>query len=362
MASDLEYIERALDLAERGRGTTSPNPMVGAVIVDRAGTIVGQGYHERAGGPHGEVRALEEAGALARGATLYVTLEPCSHVGRTGPCVERVIASGIARVVTCSADPNPKVAGRGLDRLRAHGIAVSVGLARHRALRLNEPFFTVMTRGRPFVIVKAATSLDNRVSAGPGVRSAISSAESRRHAHVVRAHVDAIGVGSETVLVDDPRLTARGIVRVRPLARVVFDRRLRTPPGARLFSTLAAGPVIIVTSAHSVGEHPARARELEAAGAQLEALGAQDLRLALERLAEREIQSIVLEGGPVLQRAAAAEGLVDAVHLYLSPEPIGAPGVGWLSPDELRLASLLDRRVLPCGPDVFMEGYVHGTD
>ncbi|HEV3217942.1 MAG TPA: bifunctional diaminohydroxyphosphoribosylaminopyrimidine deaminase/5-amino-6-(5-phosphoribosylamino)uracil reductase RibD [Vicinamibacterales bacterium] len=362
MAADLDYINRALDLAERGRGTTSPNPMVGALVVRDDGTIVGQGYHERAGGPHAEVRALEEAGELARGASLYVTLEPCCHLGRTGPCVDRVLAAGISRVVASSEDPNPLVSGRGFEFLRRHGIDVVVGPGRERAVKLNRPFFTFMREGRPFVILKAATTLDNRVAPRRGARAQISSAESLRHAHATRAEVDAIGVGSETVLVDDPLLTARETPRVRPLTRVIFDRRLRTPASARLFSTLASGPVIIVTTPESVARQGTRVRDLERAGAQLEPIEERDLGPALRRLGERQILSLLIEGGPTLQRTAAAEGLVDAVHLYLSPATAGSEGVSWLEPGEMRIAALADRRVTPFGPDVFMEGYVHRVD
>jgi diaminohydroxyphosphoribosylaminopyrimidine deaminase/5-amino-6-(5-phosphoribosylamino)uracil reductase len=362
MLADLEYINRALDLAERGRGTASPNPMVGAVVVGDAGTIVGQGYHERVGGPHAEVRALDEAGELARGASLYVTLEPCCHVGRTGPCVERVVAAGISRVVASSEDPNPVVAGRGFRFLRQHGIDVVVGPGRERAARLNRPFFTFMRRGRPFVILKAATTLDNCVAPRRGARAQISSAESLRHAHSIRAEVDAIGVGSQTVLVDDPLLTARHTPRARPLTRVIFDRRLRTPAAARLFSTLGSGPVIIVTTPDSVARNAAHVRDLERAGAQLEPIKEGDLGPALRRLGEKQILSLLLEGGPTLQRAAAAEGLVDAVHLYLAPVSAGKEGVPWLDSREMRIAALADRRVTPCGPDIFMEGYVHGID
>ena len=362
MPSDLDYINRALELAERGRGTTSPNPMVGAVVVREDGTVVGQGYHERAGGPHAEARALDEAGGLARGASLYLTLEPCCHVGRTGPCVERVIAAGISRVVASSEDPNPLVAGRGFEFLRRHGVDVIVGPGRRRAAALNRPFFTLMSLGRPFVILKAATSLDNCVAQRPGERAQISSIESQRHAHAIRAEVDAIGVGSETVLVDDPLLTAREIPRTRPLTRVVFDRRLRTPASARLFSTLDAGPVIIVTTPDSLDRHAGRARELERAGAELEPVQDGDLASAFQRLGKKQLLSLLLEGGPTLQRAAAADGLVDAVHLYVAPATVGSEGVGWLEPGELRIAALTDRRVVPCGPDVFMEGYVHRID
>jgi len=308
------------------------------------------------------VRALDEAGELSRGASLFVTLEPCCHVGRTGPCVDRVVAAGITRVVASSEDPNPLVAGRGFERLRQHGIDVLVGPGHERAARLNRPFFTFIRTGRPFVIVKAATTLDNYVTLRRGERAQISSSESVRHAHETRAEVDAIGVGSETVLVDDPLLTAREIPRARPLTRVVFDRRLRIPASARLFSTLAAGPVIIVTTPDSLARNPEQARGLERAGAQLEPVEPSNLASAFRRLGEKQIMSILLEGGPTLQWAAAAERVIDAVHLYIAPRVVGHNGVPWLSSNELRIAPLEDRRVTVCGPDVFMEGYVHGID
>jgi diaminohydroxyphosphoribosylaminopyrimidine deaminase / 5-amino-6-(5-phosphoribosylamino)uracil reductase len=362
MLSDLEYMNRALDLAERGRGTTSPNPMVGAVIVREDGTIVGQGYHERAGEPHAEVHALHEAGDLARGASLYCTLEPCSHIGRTGPCVERVAAAGIARVVAATGDPDPRVSGRGFDFLRHKGIDVAVGTGRERALRLNRPYFIFKTKHRPFVIMKAATSLDNRVAAKAGARTQISSDDSLRHSQAVRAEIDAIAVGSGTVLADDPILTAREIHRRRPLVRVVFDRRLRTPPFARLFSTLDAGPVIIMTTPESLDSNKARAADLQRAGAEFEPIPEGALPAAFSRLADRQIMSLVLEGGVALQAAAWNAGLVDAVHLYVAPMTLGEDAMSWLETDTVSIASLVDRRVTPLGPDVFMEGYVHRID
>lgn len=362
MLSDLEYMNRALDLAERGRGTTSPNPMVGAVVVAEDGTIVGQGYHEQAGGPHAEVRALDEAGDLARGASLYCTLEPCCHVGRTGPCVERVAAAGITRVVAATVDADPRVGGRGFDFLRQKGIEVSVGAGRDRALRLNRAYFTFKTLHRPFVVMKAATSLDNRVSAKVGERTRISSDDSLRHAHVLRAEIDAIAVGSGTVLADDPLLTAREFYRRRPLPRVLFDRRLRIPPSARVFSTLDAGPVIIVTTPESIERNRVRAGDLQRAGAELEPISSGALPDAFARLGERQMMSLVLEGGVALQAAAWKAGLVDAVHLYIAPMALGDEGVSWLDADTVSIASLIDRRVTPLGPDVFMEGYVHGID
>ena len=362
MLSDLDYMNRALDLAERGRGTTSPNPMVGAVVVREDGTIVGQGYHERAGEPHAEVHALDEAGDLARGASLYCTLEPCSHVGRTGPCVERVVAAGIARVIAASVDTDPRVSGQGFDFLRQRGVEVSVGTGRDRALRLNRAYFTFKTLRRPFVILKAATSLDNRLTARAGERTPLTSEDSQRHAHAVRAEVDAIAVGSGTLLVDDPLLTARYVHRCRPLTRVLFDRRLRIPPSARVFSTLEAGPVIIVTTPETMARTPERARDLERVGAELEPIPGGELTEAFARLGHRQMTSVVLEGGAALHAAAWKAGLVDAVHLYVAPVNLGANAVSWLDAETLPLASLADRRVTPLGTDVFMEGYVHGID
>jgi diaminohydroxyphosphoribosylaminopyrimidine deaminase/5-amino-6-(5-phosphoribosylamino)uracil reductase len=362
MLSDIEYMNRALDLAERGRGTTSPNPMVGAVIVQRDGTIVGQGYHEFAGGPHAEVRALDEAGEQARGAALYCTLEPCAHTGRTGPCVERVHASGISRVIAATVDADSRVSGRGFDYLRTRGLDVTVGPGRERALRLNRAYFTFKTKRRPFVIMKAATSLDNRIAARAGERTRLTCDDSLRHAHAVRAEVDAIAVGSQTVLVDDPQLTAREVHRRRPLTRVVFDRRLRVPPTARLFSTLDAGPVIIVTTPESIAGNQERADRLRAAGADLEPIRGGGLAAALARLAERNIVSLVLEGGAALHAAAWKAGLVDAVHLYVAPMTVGEDGPAWLDPGTIASTALVERQTIPLGRDVFMEGYVHGID
>ena len=362
MLTDLEYMNRALDLAERGRGTTSPNPMVGAVVVGQDGTIVGQGYHEQAGGPHAEVRALDEAGDLARGSSLYCTLEPCCHAGRTGPCVERVTAAGITRVIAATVDADPRVGGRGFTYLRQRGIDVSIGLGRERALQLNRAYFTFKIKGRPFVIMKAATSLDNKVAAAPGRRTQISSDDSLRHAHAIRAEIDAIGVGSETMLVDDPLLTVRGIHRRRPLIRVLFDRRLRIRPSARVFSTLDAGPVIIVTTPEGILANPRRARDLERSGAELEPIDGGRLDAVFARLGERQIMSMVLEGGATLQMAAWNAGVVDAVHLYVAPMTIGSGGVPWIDSDIVSVASLADRRTISLGNDVFMEGYVHRID
>ena len=352
-------MRRALELARRGLGRTSPNPLVGACVVTSEGVVVGDGAHERAGDPHAEVLALDEAGDRARGATLYCTLEPCVHTGRTGPCTDRILAAGITRVVAAMEDPFHLVRGRGFTVLRERGIALDVGIEREAALRLNQPFVTTIREGRPFVILKAATSLDGRVAAAPGERTQLTSATAARHAHAFRAQVDAIGVGSGTLLVDDPLLTVRHVYRERPLTRVVFDRRLRTPADARVFSTLQAGPVIILTSPDARRLDPARARALERAGAAVETVEDFGMPAALRTLAQRDIQSVLLEGGPTVQRAAWDEGMVDYVQIYVAPAAVGPQGVPLLDGWWLPTSTLFESKVGVLGPDVLIEGYVH---
>lgn len=349
-------MRRALFHAARGLGRTTPNPMVGAVVVSADGIVVGHGWHERAGEPHAEVNALDAAGARARGATLYVTLEPCCHVGRTGPCTRRVIDEGIARVVVAMQDPNPRVAGGGLAMLREHGIAVDSGVCEAAAARLNAAFVSTQVRGRPLVVLKAATSLDGRVAARPGVRTRISSRDANLQSHRLRASVDAIAVGSETVLVDDPLLTARACHRVRPLVRVIFDRRLRTPPTARVLSTLEDGPVLIVAGSPT-GEAAARAAALEAAGARV--IGAAHLGDALRALPDHDVSTVLVEGGPTLQRAFTAAGLADRVVLIVAPHTLGAAGVEWLGSDELMLSPSGPVVAEPRGRDMWIEADVH---
>jgi diaminohydroxyphosphoribosylaminopyrimidine deaminase / 5-amino-6-(5-phosphoribosylamino)uracil reductase len=357
-ALDERMMERALFHAARGSGRTSPNPLVGAVVVSADGVVVGQGFHERAGEPHAEVHALEAAGARARGATLYCTLEPCCHQGRTGPCVSRIVDAGVVRVVAAVEDPNPAVRGRGFAILRSRGVAVEVGLSAETAVALNLPFFTLMRERRPFVILKAATSLDGRIAEAPGRRTMLTSAAANRHAHRVRAGIDAIGVGSGTVLCDDPDLTPRGAFRERPLVRVVFDRRLRTPSEARVLSTPDAGPVIIVTTATGAADSEAR-RRLEARGAQIEVAANDTFRAALERLAARQVGSLLLEGGGGVHAAAWDEGLVDYVRLYITPHVLGDGAVPLLPDRSFSATGLHERRIATLGPDVLIEGYVH---
>jgi diaminohydroxyphosphoribosylaminopyrimidine deaminase / 5-amino-6-(5-phosphoribosylamino)uracil reductase len=350
-------MQRALEHARRGLGRTTPNPVVGACVVSDEGVVLGDGAHECAGGPHAEIHALDEAGAAARGATLYCTLEPCAHTGRTGPCTERIVSAGIRRVVAAMEDPFPRVKGRGFAVLRANGIQVDVGVEGEAALRLNQPFLTAVREGRPFVTLKAATSLDGRIAAAPGIRTPLTSVAALRHAHCVRAQIDAIAVGSTTILVDDPLLTAREVYRQRPLTRVVFDRRLRTPPTARVFSTLGSGSVIIVTS--QLVRHEERASRLAAAGATLVSMESDSMAAALRVLRAYDIQSLVVEGGAGIACAMWDEGVVDYVQLYVAPRWIGPTGIPLLEGRAFSPASLFDRRVEWLGPDLLMEGYVH---
>jgi diaminohydroxyphosphoribosylaminopyrimidine deaminase/5-amino-6-(5-phosphoribosylamino)uracil reductase len=353
-AIDERFMRRALFHAARGQGRTTPNPMVGAVVVSTEGVVVGQGWHERAGEAHAEVHALEGAGPRARGATLYVTLEPCCHVGRTGPCTQRIIEAGIARVVCALQDPDQRVSGEGYATLRAHGITVDTGVCEEPAARLNAAFIAIKTLGRPLVIVKAATSLDGDVATRPGHRTQISSPEANRKTHVLRASVDAIAVGSTTLLVDDPLLTARACQRVRPLVRVVFDRRLRTPPSAGLLSTLAEGPVIILTARL---HEPRRVATLQAAGAVV--IESDTLLESVKALVGWDVSTLLVEGGPQLHRALAAAQLVDRVHLIVAPGALGPEGVKWLSTEELALSFASPPAAEPRGPDTWIEADVH---
>jgi diaminohydroxyphosphoribosylaminopyrimidine deaminase/5-amino-6-(5-phosphoribosylamino)uracil reductase len=371
---DAAHMARALLIAERGRGRTSPNPMVGAVVVDDEGVVIGRGSHEVAGGPHAEIHALAEAGDRARGATLYCTLEPCSHTGRTGPCAPRVVDAGIRRAVVAVEDPNPRVSGRGLGYLREHGVAVTLGVRRDEAERLNRPFFTLMRAGRPFITMKAAVSLDGRVAAAPGVRTSLTGPAATGVVHRERAEIDAIAVGSETVLVDDPLLTARGVYRHRPLVRVIFDRRFRTPTTARILTTLDSGPVIVFGRAPAERDMNAdddsggRADRLAAAGARIEVIDGAEvssdrfLEAAVARLGALGVTSLVVEGGPTLHEAFWRAGLIDRLELFVAPTTIGAGGVEWIPLRGGDIAGLDDLMARTVGDDILIEGHVHRPD
>ena len=354
-------MQQALRLAAEGRGLTSPNPMVGAVVVARDGVVVGAGYHERAGGSHAEVHALDEAGDRSVGGTLYCTLEPCCFQGRTGPCVERITAAGITRVVVAMLDPNPRVDGRGVAYLRQHGLEVEVGLRAVEASRLNAAFLIWISERRPFVTMKIAVSLDGYISGRVGERTPITSAMANEAVHRLRAEVDGIAVGSNTVLVDNPLLTARGVGRHRPLTRVIFDRRLRIPTNARLFDTLGVGPVVVVTTDRACELWPDRITELHDAGVEIESVPSPGtISEALKRLGARGMIHLVVEGGRRIHDALWRAGVVDRAQIFVAPIELGRGGVAWL--DRVRVLGQLETfDVTVCGPDLLLEGDVYRT-
>ena len=357
--ADARFMARALFLAERGLGRTSPNPIVGAVVVTDDGVVVGQGAHLAAGGPHAEVVALDTAGAEARGATLYCTLEPCAHTGRTGPCVERIAAAGIRRVVAATRDRNPEVQGRGFAYLQTRGIGVTEGVGETDAARQLAPFFRWVTGRRPFVIAKAAVSADGFVGR-PGERVRLTGAAADRFLHRQRAAVDAIAVGSGTILADDPELTARLAYRAKPFIRVIFDFSFRVRPSARVFSTIGAGPVIMVVSSGAAEAHPEIVAGLEARGVTFERVVTRDLRPILAALAARGTVSVLVEGGPRLQAEFFDQGLVDRVQRVVTPHRLER-GIPAASGMDLPVASGRSRRTR-LGVDELWETDVHGLD
>jgi len=340
--TDHRFMARALELAARGAASTDPNPTVGCVLV-RDGAIVGEGFTQRAGGNHAEIEALAAAGAEAAGSTAYVTLEPCAHQGRTGPCTAALIAARVARVVFACDDPNPLVAGRGARALAAAGIEVASPLLAHEAELLNRGFFSRMRRGRPWMRLKLAASLDGRTALANGQSQWITGESARRDVHRWRASSSAVMTGIGTVLADDPALTARAddlTIDVREPLRVIVDSTLRTPPTARTLTL--GGDVLIVTGA-AAATGP-RAAALEQAGARIEAVPANprcDLGAVVARLAELEINSVWLEAGPTLAGAMLAAGLVDEIVLYFAPCLLGNTARGLF--DLPALQSLNDR-------------------
>lgn len=335
-AAEQALMARALGLAAEGRGATSPNPMVGAVLV-KDGEVVGEGFHPRAGEPHAEVFALRAAGERARGATLVVTLEPCCHQGRTGPCTEAVISAGVARVVVAAVDPNPLVAGRGVQRLEDAGLSVVSGVMAAEAERLNEAFNHWILTRRPLVTLKLATSLDGRIAARTGSSRWITGAAARARVHALRAASDAVAVGIGTALADDPLLTARGVPgRWDPPVRVVLDSSLRLPPAARLLDPALPGAVLIATAAPP-GDP--RGRALTDAGAELLHLpgerGQVDLRALMAALggrAGRPVTSLLVEGGGTLAGALVRADLVDKLVLHQAPLLLGGDAVAAVGP------------------------------
>lgn len=328
--SDEAYLERAIALAERGRGIVSPNPMVGALVVSADGRIVGQGWHEGPGMPHAEAMALREAGAAARGSTLYSSLEPCSHFGRTPPCTRAVIDAGVARVVAGLRDPNPVVDGSGYRELRAAGIEVHEGILAEEAARQNEAFVKHVRTGLPFIVWKMAASLDGKVAARDGTSRWITGEAARADVHRLRAWSDAILVGAGTALVDDPSLTVREPgYRGAPPIRVLADARGRVAPTGDLFDD--AAPTLVATTELAPVD---RVDAWRAAGADVLVYRPEGDRVPIGELVadlgKRDVQGVLLEGGPTLAFSAVEEGVVDKVILYLAPRLIGgeeAPGV-----------------------------------
>lgn len=359
-------MQRALELAARARGRTSPNPMVGAVIV-RDGQIVGQGYHQRAGTPHAEIHALREAGERARGATVYVTLEPCVHHGRTPPCTDALIQAGVAEVHMAMLDPNPKVAGRGRQALERAGIRTVVGEAEEVARRLNAAFITWITTGRPRVIAKFAISLDGKIATRSGESQWITGYEARRRGHELRDQVDAILVGRGTVQADDPQLTTRldGQEDVQHPLRVILDSRGRVPLGARVFDpTLPGRTVTATTAAMPVEQRRALAQHhVEVMVLPADEEGRVSLPHLLDTLGEREITTLLVEGGSTVLGSFFQADLVDEVMAFIAPKIIGgqaAPGpVGGAGVARLYDAvPLTDLRVESIGSDVLITGNV----
>ncbi|MGG5808169.1 bifunctional diaminohydroxyphosphoribosylaminopyrimidine deaminase/5-amino-6-(5-phosphoribosylamino)uracil reductase RibD [Falsiroseomonas sp. CW058] len=325
---DAAQMRTALALARRGLGNTWPNPSVGCVIV-RDGRVVGRGWTQPGGRPHAETEALRRAGEAARGATAYVTLEPCSHFGRTPPCCNALIAAGVARVVVAMRDPDPRVDGRGFARLREAGIAVEEGLLEAEARALNAGFARRIREGLPLVTLKLATTLDGRIATATGESRWITGPAARREAHAMRARHDAILVGSGTVLADDPDLTCRlAGAALTPALRVIADARLRTPPGARLVRTARDHPTLLATVP---GHPPAALAPYQDAGVEVAKVARGDeglqLRPLLSALAQRGVTRVLAEGGAGIAAALLREGLVDRLAWFHAPAVMGGDGM-----------------------------------
>lgn len=355
---DEYYMRRALRLARKGEGRVSPNPLVGAVIV-RDDRIIAEGYHRRCGENHAEINAIQNATEAVAGAVFYVTLEPCSHFGRTAPCVDALIACRPGRVVVGTADPNPLVSGRGIDALRRHGIATRVGVLAEACREMNEVFFKYIRTGIPFVTLKYAQTLDGRIATTTGHSRWISSPPSLKFAHRLRALHDAILVGAQTVLNDDPELTCRLVGGGNPL-RVVIDSRLRTSPGARIFADQKDAPTIVATTGRAAGERrqPFEARGIEVLEVGEDRAGRVNLQMLLAALGKREISSLLVEGGAAVVTAFLRERLADRLIAIVAPKILGAgiDAVGELDirrmDDALRLSF---RRVLRRGDDLILD-------
>ena len=358
--TDEKFMREALRIARNAQGRTSPNPLVGAVIV-KDGKIIAEGWHRQAGTPHAEIHALNMAGDLARGATLYVTLEPCSHFGRTPPCTQAIINAGISRVVAAMSDPNPKVAGRGFELLRAAGVEVEVGLLESEARRLNEVFIKWITRRLPFVTMKFACTLDGKIATVAGESQWISSEASRRFTHHLRDINDAILVGVGTVLADNPSLTTRLVVGKNPV-RVIVDSNARTPLESKVVVDKSARTILAVTAnapADKISVLKARGVEIITAGNGERV----DLEELMHALAEQEITSVLVEGGGTIHFSLLRARFVDKVYAFIAPKIIGGSsalsavgGAGFAKLSEA--VELNDFTATTLGEDILISGYV----
>lgn len=363
MHSDAYYMEQALKLAEKGRGHTRPNPLVGAVLV-KDGAIVGVGYHQAYGGPHAEIHALHDARDKAEGSTLYVTLEPCSHHGKTPPCCEAIAAAKVSRVVCALEDPNPLVNGKGLAYLQAHGIEIASGVLSDQAKKQNEVFFHYIEKERPFVTVKTAMSLDGKIATSTRESKWITGSESRAYVHRMRAESSAIMVGVNTVLQDDPLLTARtDDPTIQQPIRVIMDSFGRTPMNSRLFQTIDLSPLIIITTTAIA---PETLKSYRAAGAEVITLPISDreqhLLAALHALTERGIDSLLVEGGGTLAESFFRAHMVQKLVTFIAPIVIG--GKDALTPVEGEgISNLQDAskfsidQIKHLGNDIMIEAY-----
>jgi diaminohydroxyphosphoribosylaminopyrimidine deaminase/5-amino-6-(5-phosphoribosylamino)uracil reductase len=358
-----KHMRSALRLAEKAGGRTSPNPMVGAVVV-KSGKIIGRGYHRRAGEPHAEAIALKKAGAAAQGATLYVTLEPCSHSDkRTPPCAPLVIQSGVRRVVVAMIDPNPRVSGRGIKALRSAGIEVAIGVLEAEAKKMNEAFIKHITRGVPFATLKIAQTLDGKIATSSGASKWITGEQAREEAHRLRDSHDAILVGINTVLMDDPSLTTR-IPGGRDPVRVIVDSSLRIPRNAKVVTQSSPAKTMVATLA---GAPKSKIKKLQDAGVEVltvkSAHGRVDLRDLMKKLAKRDIMSVLIEGGAEINASALNAGLVDKVVMFLAPLLMTGTdslcSIGGSSPAKLSQALKLQEVTTQfVGKDLMVKGYI----
>lgn len=362
--SDLQYMGRSLALAAKARGRTCPNPMVGAVLVNN-GEIVGQGYHQKAGMPHAEIEALAQAGDQAKGATLYVTLEPCNHQGRTPPCTEAIIKAGIKKVVYATADPNPRVSGEGHKTLTKNGIETIGGVMEQEAVKMNEVYFSYMKSGLPFVTLKLAVSLDGRISMGQGTTTGLSGDEARRYVHQLRLGHEAVMVGSNTVVTDDPQLTVRLVdnPESKQPTRFITDGKLSLSLDSKVLTDGKAKTIMVTTSAADQDKK----KKIEAKGIDVwtigkDAKGYVDLKALLHQMGLDEYCSLLVEGGGKLAASFLKLGLVNKVVMIYTPNIIGAQGVaavGELGISELKDAfKLKDMECRMLGKDVLIEGYL----